>query len=246
MVTPLPLVMSFQPTGELLDAARQCEADVFGRTYGNTAQEWQYEYGPYEDHSVFITLSERGGDVVGCCRLVLPFGGGLKSLDDVGRPPWFVDGYRSARVAGVQPRRTVDIATVGVRHGVKGIGTLAATALYHGIVLTTRANALPNIVMIMDERARRLLSAIGCGTHPLPGTGPAPYLGSPASTPLWAHVPSMMEVQRRTNPDGHRLISHGNGLAGIEVPAPAAFALSGRPAIGPSSSAMRSAVLELV
>ena len=30
------------------------------------------EYGPYEDASVFIALSEPGGDVLGCARLIRP------------------------------------------------------------------------------------------------------------------------------------------------------------------------------
>ncbi|NTW41074.1 MAG: sce7725 family protein [Cellulomonadaceae bacterium] len=36
---------------------------------------------------------------------------------------------------------------------------------------------------MLDERVRRLLDSAGLITNPLPGTGPAPYLGSEASTP---------------------------------------------------------------
>jgi hypothetical protein len=220
--------LHFDPSGELLAAASACEADVFSRAYGNTRQELDEEYGPYEDASAFIALSDSGGEVVAACRLIVPSQAGLKSLRDTARPPWLVDGNRSARAAGLDLASTLDIATIGVRPGLRGAGLLAAIALYHAIVMATRANNLPYVVMIMDERARRLLTSIGCATQALPGTGPGPYLGSPASTPLWANVPNMMDRQRRTNPEGYRLVSQGVGLDGISVPALSAFVLRDR------------------
>jgi hypothetical protein len=222
-----PLQLHFDPAGELRAAARDCEADVFFRAYGNTREEFDEEYGPYEHSSAFIAVSEPGGDVVAACRLIVPSAAGLKSLRDIARPPWAVDGNRSARAAGLAPAATLDIATIGVRPGLGGAG-LWAVALYHAIVMATRANNMPYVVMIMDERARKLLTSIGCATQALPGTGPGPYLGSPASTPLWANVPNMMDRQRRENPEGYRLVSQGMGLDGISVPAASAFVLRDR------------------
>ena len=236
-----PLQMHFDPAGELRAAARDCEADVFFRAYGNTRDDFDEEYGPYEDSSAFIALSEPGGDVVAACRLIVPGEAGLKSLHDIARPPWSVDGNRSARAAGLVPAATLDIATVGVRAGLGGAG-LWAVALYHAIVVATRVNNMPYVVMIMDERARRLLTSIGCATQALPGTGPGPYLGSPASMPLWANVPNMMDRQRRENPDGYRLVSQGMGLDGISVPDPSAFVLRDR---SPLTSGVGAAVAVL-
>ena len=42
---------------------------------------------------------------------------GLKTLDDLSREPWRVDGMRPARAAGIDPATTWDIATLGVRSG---------------------------------------------------------------------------------------------------------------------------------
>jgi hypothetical protein len=211
--------MHVDPAGDLLGAAEACEAEVFLRAYGNTAEEWADEYGPYDQSSVFLAMADPDGDVVAACRLIVPGPAGLKTLNDTSRAPWHVEGYRAARSAGIDPDATIDIATIGVRRGLRGAGMLASVALYHGIVQLTRANAMPDVVMLMDERARRLLTSIGCLTFALPGTAPGPYLGSAASTPLWANVPQMMDHQRRTNPDAFRLVSQGIGLDGIDVPA---------------------------
>jgi hypothetical protein len=102
--------------------------------------------------------------------------------------------------------------------------------------------------MILDERARRLLNAVGVYTHPLPGTRPGPYLGSQASTPLWGDLVRMADRQRRADPDAYRLINLGVGLE--EISLPVSFALpeparvaraahglvGGQPAHGPVST----------
>jgi hypothetical protein len=222
------LQIHFDPSGDLLAAARDCEADVFLRAYGNTREELDEEFAPYEDASAFIALTDTDGTVVAACRLILPSAAGLKSLHDLARPPWLVDGNRSARAAGVNPALTLDIATIGVRPGLRGGESLAAIALYHAIVMASRANNMPTVVMIMDQHARSMLTSIGCATQALPGTGSGPYLGSPASTPVWANVANMMDGQRRMNPDAFRLVSQGIGLDGISVPPLSDFVLRDR------------------
>jgi hypothetical protein len=229
MATPLRLV--FDPAGDELDATRACEAGIFFRTYGNSIAELQLEYGPYEQASVFLALVEAGGDVVAACRLITPGPAGLKTLNDAGRPPWLIDGLRAARAARIDPSRTWDVATIGVRADAGAGRLFAAAALYHGISLAARVNRIQTIVMIMDERARRLLTAVGVLTHTLPGTRAAPYLGSPASTPLYGHLAQMADLQRRVNPEAHRLIGQGAGLDGVTVPESAAFLLANRVAL---------------
>lgn len=223
-----PFTLHFDPRGEVLAAARACESDVFLSEYGNTAEQWAQEYGPYDDSSVFVAVTEPGGDAVAVMRLVLPGVAGLKTLVDVGRPPWSIDGVRAARAAGMAAAHTWDVATIAVRKSVPRGGLLSA-ALYNGLLQATRANAARWIVMIMDVRARRLLNMVGLHTRVLPGAGIAAYLGSDASVPLWAEVAPMVDNQRRVNPDAYRLISLGVGLDGVAVPHPREFVLAGPP-----------------
>jgi hypothetical protein len=154
---------------------------------------------------------------VATVRFIAPGPAGLKTLNDISRPPWEVDGERSARAAGVDIDRTWDIATIAVRPG-EGRGGLCAAALYHGIISACYANDIDYIVMIMDSHARRLLVSLSMQTQALPGTSTAEYLGSPSSTPLWGHVPRAMEQQRQESPDAYRLIFQGIGLDGIALP----------------------------
>ncbi len=219
--------MHFDPVGEILAATKACEAAVFLEAYGNTAGQWREEYERYDDASVFISVLEPMGDAVASCRLILPNPVGLKSLVDVEGEPWFVDANRSARGAGMSPVRTLDIATLAARRGTSGGGLLAA-ALYHGIVAAMRANGFRWVVMIIDARARRLLSMLNLEGYVLPGTMAAPYLGSTASVPIWADVPRLLKVQRQLNPDAYRMINRGFGLEAIALPDAADFVLKPR------------------
>ena len=212
-----PLRFVFDPIGKELEAARNCEAEVFMEAYGNTTEEFDLEYGPYQESTGFMTVLEEDGQAVATARFIAPGPAGLKTLNDVSRPPWRVDGMRSARAAGVDPARTWDIATIAVRPGA-GRGGLCAGALYHGLIKAAYANDIDFVVMIMDSRARDLLTALGMPTQALPGTKTGEYLGSASSTPLWAHISRGLEQQRQGSADAHRLIVKGIGLDGVAMP----------------------------
>ena len=191
------LRLHFDPTGDVLAGARECEAEVFLRAYGNTRDEIADEYGPYEDASVFIALTDESDEVVAETRLIGPSPAGLKTLNDVSRST--VAHRRSAFRASGGRRSAARPGTSRPSGSVRSCaarGLPAATAMYHGIVAGIRANNLRWVVMLMDERARRLLSALDCETFVLPGTWAGDYMGSPACTPLWADVQTMMDVQR--------------------------------------------------
>lgn len=218
--------MHFDAHGALLDSARECEAEVFLRWFGNTRDQLDEEYGPYEDSSVFLVLADDSGEVLGAVRLLIPGGrAGLKTLADVGRGPWGVDGARACAAVGLDLGSTWEIATLGVRQGTAASGLRLSLALYHGLITVARANRVTSFVAILDERVRRLLGSVGILTRPLPGTAPAPYLGSVASTPIYAHLTPMLENQRRQFPDAYRLVTLGIGLDGVAVPTLGAFRL---------------------
>jgi hypothetical protein len=231
------LSLRFNPEDDLLAATRDCEAEVFLRTYGNTRQQLADEYGPYEQASVFIALADHGGDVLGACRLIRPTELGLKSLDDAARPPWSLDVARSARAARLDLSQTWDVATLGCRRGLKGPGKLAGAALFHALVQVVRANEIRSAVMIIDERVRALLASAGMTGRTMPGAQPARYLGSAASTPVYRHCDEAFDQQRVTNPDAHRLFTQGIGLDGITVPPLAEFRYAERSRVSSASPA---------
>lgn len=215
--------------GSLLASTRDCEAEVFLRWFGNTREQLAQEYGDYEDSSVFIALADAHDDVVGAVRLLMPGGhAGLKTLVDVGRMPWGVNGARAAAASGMDLGSTWEVATLGVRNGRSANGLRLSMALYHGLITIARVNRMTSFVAILDERVRRLLGSAGILTRTLPGTSAAPYLGSASSTPVYAHCTPLLENQRREFPDAHRLVTLGIGLDGVAVPTLDAFRLPPR------------------
>ena len=219
------LTLHFDVRGALLEAALECEEDVFLQAFGNTRQQLESEYGPYNDQSVFMAVADDDGRVHGVCRFITPGPAGLKSINDVSRDPWHVDGLRAARAAGVDPARAWDIATLGVRPEARGGKVAISMALFHGIVLATGANEVSHVTAILDEHARRLLSMAEWIMPAIPGTRSGEYLGSPSSTPVYGDRAAMMDAQRRVNPEAYRLMSLGIGLDGIVVPEQSAFVL---------------------
>jgi N-acyl-L-homoserine lactone synthetase len=227
---PTDTWMHFDARGSLREAARDCEAEVFSKWFGNTREQLEEEYGPYEDSSVFLVLADRHGQVVGEVRLIAPGGrAGLKTLVDVGRAPWGVNGARAAAAVGMDPRSTWEIATLGVRDGTEAMGKQLSLALYHGLITVARVNQMSSFVATLDERVRRLLGSVGILTRALPGTATAPYLGSAASTPVYAHCAPLLDNQRRQFADAYRLVTLGVGLDGVAVPTLDSFRLRPHP-----------------
>jgi hypothetical protein len=225
-VTTVPMRLAFHPTSAVDEEIRACELEVLNRWYGDTETLLDEAYGPYVDQTSFLSLTHNVEGVVGFCRLIRPGRLSLKTISDIEREPWGVDGSRAAAAAGIDLTRTWDIATLGIRQEVSSIGSVAASALYHGLVLATRANEIPWVVTIIDRRVRSLLAMIGLPMQALPGTAPAPYMGSAACAPVYTHRPEILDRQRRTAPDAHRLIVTGSGLDGVSVPPVRDFHLS--------------------
>lgn len=219
------LRLEFNVHGTLRRAAEACEADVFLNWYGNTTQQLRDEYGPYDDASVFVAVYDQYDTAVGAMRLIRPVLGRLKTTDDIAGPPWSVDGARSLRAAGFDVATAWDVATVGVRAGREGPNLMIAAALYHAIFMAYRANGFRALVAILDEHVRTLLATIGLPFHVLPGTRTTSYLGSPASTPVYAGCANLVDGQRRANPDAYRLVMDGVGLDGISLPPLEAYVL---------------------
>ena len=211
------LRLVFDPSGDLLQAARACEADIFYQAYGNSPQLLAEEYAAYEDNSVFVALADSGDEVLGVVRLLAP-GERLKTLDDLAREPWFTDSKRSVAAARIDLSSTWDVATIGVRPGQKQQRARLAFALYHSLIVAARVNEASTFMAILDERVRRLLDTVGITMHSMPGASPMPYLGSRASTPVFCRVAPMLDNQRRNLPDAYRLVTLGVGLEDIEVP----------------------------
>lgn len=207
----------FGPSGAELEAARRCEAAVFLDRYGNTREQLELEYGPYEDQTVFLALVAPDGRVEAAIRFITPGPAGLKSLVDSERDPWALDTDAALAAVGLEPGRTWDIATLSVRRD-RSAGVAHIAAMYHGIAACTRLNGITGTVALLDTRVLRMLHAVSLHYRPLPGARPAPYLGSDSSVPVFAHMATMLDAQRRLAPEAWRLFVAGVGIEGVSLP----------------------------
>jgi hypothetical protein len=213
-----PYRLELTPARLAHEEVRRCELEVFGHWYGNTREEFAQAYGPYEGRTAFLSVTRDDDRVMGTCRIITPGPRGLKTLSDIGRPPWGVDADRCVRAAGTDPARTWDIATLAVRRELGAGGRLIVGAIYHGLIHASRVNDCPWLVAIIDRRARSLLALLGFPMHAIPCTGPQFYMGSTASAPVFCHVPTVVAAQRTTDPEAYRLISAGHGLLDVRLP----------------------------
>jgi hypothetical protein len=219
------LHLVFDARDEAAEAARRCESDVFLARFGNTPEQLAAEYGPYDAASVWLAVMDDDGVAHAAGRLVRPGPAGLKTLHDLRREPWRVDPTTTARRAGIDPERTWESATFAVRGGVRRAGYDAMEALFYGLAVGSLVNGFESVVAIIDDQVLRLFGSIGLFLHPVPGTVPGPYVGSPVSHALYAFTDEILATQRRVAPDKWRAITTGEGLAGIRVPPPEALRL---------------------
>lgn len=219
------LRLVFDPTDDLLEASRACEAEVFHQWFGQSPAQLHEEFGPYEPSTVFVAVADDRGDVHGTVRLLAPGLARPKTLDHLSGPPWSLDADRSAAAARIDVASSWDVATLGVRAQQAQRRPVISLALYHALIRVARVNDCTAFLAVLAQPVRALLDSVGIVTQPLPGARTAPFDGSPASTPVYAHIAPMLDRQRRELPDAHRLVTLGIGLDGVAVPEQEHFVL---------------------
>lgn len=209
------------PDPAVVDAARECEADVFLDRHKVARAEMRDEYAAYEDVSAWLAVVDGAGEVRAGSRLLPPNPVGLKSVQDIGRPPWSLDPQRVVSAARLDLSRTWDIATMFRR---RGSGALPMTAaLCHGIMLAIRENHGVSAVANLDAVVRAMLErAFGLRWHTMPGATRQWYIGG-YSDPVYNTTADLLGHSRRVHPLGYRMYAYGEGLDGIDLPPVTAF-----------------------
>jgi hypothetical protein len=213
------------PDGDVRAAAFELEARTFGVRYGVPYDTHVLEFLPYESASAFLVVVDERDQVAAAMRLITPGPAGLKTLVEAAKAPWWIDAQRGAAVVGVDPQRTWDVGTLAAAPGLGQHRFAVTAALYHGLTLAAERNRVKSLLMTVDERVRGILETFGLYTTALPGAKPAPFEGSPASTPVYGHCAQMLDAQRRVNPEAYRLVTQGVGLDAVRIPPAAQFTL---------------------
>ncbi len=203
------------------------ERAVFEREYGVVPAAHDAEFAPYDERSLFVSVTDADGGVVGHMRLIRPGADPerqpVKTLVEAAAEPWSLDVPRAVRAAGIEVRHAWDVGTLAVDRGIGRARSTVLGALYHALVRLAERNDIRYLLMTVDERVRSTLRLVGLPTVALPGARPLPFCGSAASTPVWGNCADMLTQQRRENPEAHQLIRQGVGLADVELPGLEAF-----------------------
>jgi hypothetical protein len=147
----------------------------------------------------------------------------LLTLHELAKPPWNTDVDRMRRDVGLDPSRTLDLITMGVRRELGAAGGVAAAAFYYGVLAASRVNDCLWVMGLLDSRVHRLLRHRGLYLHPLPRTQPMPYMGSPSTTPVFGKVVDLLRAQQAWTQSGDGLIRVGEEGHEVAVPTDRSF-----------------------
>ncbi len=208
------LFRSADPAAEL---ARHVERVVFLETFGNTPELLAKEYAPYEDASVFLCVVDHLRRVpAGTMRIVLPSPAGFKTLDDT-PPVWGepVTAMAARTEIDIDLARTWDIATLAVAPEYRGKATmgLVSMGLYQALAMASTRCGIAWLLAILDVPVFRMIRwRLRMPMAGFEGVAARPYLGSPASMPVWCNVGDTERRLAVSDPDLHDLYFKGVGM----------------------------------
>ncbi len=208
------LFRSADPASEL---ARHVERVVFMETFGNTPELLDKEYAPYDEASVFVCVIDHLRMVpAGTMRILLPSHAGFKTLDDAA-PVWGEPVSAMAQRTGIDIdlARTWDIATLAVAPEYRGKATmgLVSMGLYQALALATPCCGIDWLLAILDVPVFRMIRwKLRMPMAGFTGVTAHPYLGSPASMPVWCNVGDTERRLATSDPDLHALYFRGVGM----------------------------------
>lgn len=194
---------------------RNLEAEVFGERFGDTEEALQREYGPYDRHSLFLTVvDQREQQPAGVLRVIRADRyGALKTLVDC------------RRILGIHPSRVQADYAISSPSAVWDVGTLAVRAAYRKTTVSgllyallhqqCLANGAEHVVTVLDASVLALMHGLGIPFRPLCGSEPFPYMGSAKSVACHMRTadagPGVLQTLGADNPLA-RLLVLGEGL----------------------------------
>jgi hypothetical protein len=199
------------------DLARRVEQEVFLQVFGNTPELLTKEYEPYEAATFFVcVVDHRRRLPAGVMRILVPSPAGFKTVSDI-PPIWMESLDEMAGRTGLafDHTRTWDIATLAVASDYQGkaqIG-LVTLGLYQALSTLTLRSGIEWLIAILDRRVFRMVRwQLGMTFAEFKDVPALPYLGSPASMPVWCSMSQGKRHLIAKHPELYELLVEGKGL----------------------------------
>jgi len=197
--------------------ARHVERVVFLETFGNTPELLAKEYEPYDEASMFICVVDHLRSLpAGTMRILVPSESGFKTIHDAA-PVWGESIQTMAMRTGldIDLARTWDIATLAVAPEYRGKATmgLVSMGLYQALALASPRYGIDWLLAILDVPVFRMIRwRLRMPMAGFQGVTARPYLGSPASMPVWCNVGDTDRRLAQSDPELHALYFGGVGM----------------------------------
>lgn len=191
---------------ELAHIPRALEAKVFLETFGNTKNDLDREYSPYEARSFFLFVYDHADSrAAAMARIIIPNAVTnlqTKTTDDI-ESLW---GLRGTDIAlggrFLKDENYWDVATLAVDRTYKGPGRagIVSLAIYNTIMTSAMHCGVDVVIAILDEVAYRTSKwQYHEPFKPLDTLSALPYMGSSSSLPVYCEfsaVKARLEMQK--------------------------------------------------
>jgi hypothetical protein len=198
----------------------QVAADVFLGAFGNTPDLLRTEYAPlFPAMTHVVVLDSATRTAVGSLILQAAPAEELKTVVDAAQPPWSMPVDRTLGTLGLErgARTGADLLLLAVRPGYRRLG-LAQLLMYAGWMASLQ-RGIDTWTAILDDSLLYGMNLMTDGAlRPIDGATSAPYLGSPASTPVSVrmHPHEDVDLLRRVQAIGRAVGGDADFAAALE------------------------------
>ncbi|WP_298346729.1 hypothetical protein [Ferrimicrobium sp.] len=224
MIEPTPFSVNLFTTNDpRVKPALELEALVFLREFGNTSKELNEEYGPYENYSLILCVTDNLTNMIaGMARIILPNDAiGLKTLNDIARqwPELYNDSYFAELFLSTDDHWDIGTVAIAVGYQAPLAAGLVSLGLYQAITQLAQYCRVDSLIALLDSKVYRMTRwKFHSPFLPIPGAKAKPYLGSAASYPVYSCISDWGARLKVKDPAIYEIIYGGTGIEAAMSP----------------------------
>jgi len=207
-------------TSEFGILGRTVELEVFWDQFGNDRELLASEYGPYDEHSIYVILVDHMKELVaGVVRIIEDSVLGLKTLHEIERTEGWqrtFDEIKDFHDLGYNRDDLWDVAGLAVRQAWRANagGGMVSIGLYHGVVIGALLAAKGGLLAALDDVVADIMIDFGSPWVHVCDLPPVEYEGSPSTSPMLVEVGILRETLGAASDIG-RMICYGSNFEGL-------------------------------
>lgn len=203
----------------------ELEASLFLKEFGNTPEQLADEYGPYENYSVVIYVTDNlNNTTAGLTRVILPNDRvGLKTVNDIKTlwPELYADPEVAQKLLTGRDCWDISTLVIAPEYQAPLAAGLVSMALYQSVARLAWSCQIDTLIALVDNIVHRMTHwKFHAPFEGIPGAKAKPYLGSKASLPVYSRISEWETRLREVDPTLHDIIYNASGIEGAVSPLP--------------------------